>query len=284
LSITGSNNPGLQLGAVSATPTVPVASTLALYSQGIGGKMQLMKQGPGGDHETVQASLWQNSFLTWTAYQNVGIWAGSSGINIGTAVSVLPTMTNVYTAMRRSTFATGAAANSQAGLRSDPIFLMGFDQGIGGFFFTCRFGFDSIKTGGRAFVGLTPTTVITTNEPSSMVNMCGFGFDSTDSAFTFMHNDAAGTATKEAIPGQGTLATNNTGYDAYIWSPSGSGTVYYRLERTDTGATLVEASVTGDTPTSNTFLMAVAHCGSGVNTLAGDLTMGVNHMYVETNR
>jgi hypothetical protein len=285
LLIAGSNNPRLQLGSVSATPTVPAASTLGLYSQSIGGKIQLMKQGPGGDHEAAQASLWKSSFLTWTTYQNVGIWTGASGINVGAAsVSVLPTTTNVYTAMRRSTFATAAGTGSQAGIRSDAIFMTGLDPRIGGFFFSCRFGFDTIKTGGRAFIGLTTTTGITTNEPSSMVNMCGFGFDSTDSAFTFMHNDAAGTATKEVISGQGTLATNNTGYDAYIWSPSGSGAIYYRLERTDTGATLVEGSVTGDTPTGNTLLMAVVHCGNGTNTLAGDLTIGINRMYVETNR
>ncbi|MDB5179624.1 MAG: PHG11b 33 [Candidatus Saccharibacteria bacterium] len=283
LSITGSNGPGLQLGIVSATPTVPAVSTLGLYSQRIGGKMQLMKQDPGGDYEAVQASLWQNSFVSWTPSSTVGIWTGSAGSFTGSPAQVLPTTTNVYTAMRRSTFAT-TGANTQAGLSSDVMFLMGFDQGIGGFFYTCRFGFDSIKTGGRAFIGLTPNTVITTSEPSSLINMCGFGFDSTDSAFTFMHNDAAGTATKEAISGQGTLATNNTGYDAYIWNPSGSGTIYYRLERTDTGATLAEGSVTGDTPTSNTLLTAVAYCGGGTNTVSGDLTIGVNRLYVETSR
>ncbi|HEY8886058.1 MAG TPA: DUF4082 domain-containing protein [Candidatus Microsaccharimonas sp.] len=284
LSLSGSNNPNMKFGTVSATPSVPAASTLAVYGQQVGGKMQLMKQGPSGDHEAAQAALWQNSFLTWTTYQNVGIWAGSNGTNIGTAVAVFPTLTNVYTTMRRSTFATVAGANTQAGIRSDAIFGVSFDPGIAGFFFSCRFGFDTIKTGARAFVGMAVSTVITTNEPSSMINMCGFGFDSTDSAFTFMHNDAAGTATKEVISGQGTLATNNTGYDAYIWNPVQSGRIYYRLERTDTGATLAEGYVTGDIPVGNTLLMAVAHCGNGTNTLAGDVTMGVNRMYVETNR
>lgn len=284
ITITGSHNPVLQLGAVAATPPTPASGRLSLFGQRVGGKVQLMKLGPSGDDEALQASLWQNSMTSWTPSTNVGTWIGASGNNIGTAVQVSPSSANVYTQMRRSTFASTAGVNTQAGLRSQTMCVMGLDPGIGGFMFVCRFGFDTITTGTRAFVGMAQSTSLTSNEPSSMINACGFGFDSSDNAWSFIHNDGVGVATKEPISGQGTLATNNTGYDAYVWSPSGSKTVYYRLDRIDTGATLVEGSTTADIPTSNIFLLAAAHCGNGTNTAAGSIVMGVNRLYVETNR
>lgn len=284
LALNGASNPRLQLSAVVSTPSAPPSGFIEIFNQRIAGKMQLMKQGPSADVEAVQASIWQNNIVIWAPSTNVGSWISATGSSVGSAAVAALASTNVYTQMRRCTFATIAGANTQAGLRSEAMFVVSMDPGIGGFFFSCRFGFDTIVSGGRGFVGMTPTTVITTNEPSSMVNICGFGFDSTDSAWTFMHNSGTGVATKEVISGQGVLTTNNTGYDAIIWNPPGTNKIYYRLVRSDTGATLVEDSVSSNVPTSNVFLQAVAHCGNGTNTLAGDVTMGINRIYVESNR
>lgn len=284
LTITGVNNPTIRLGAGTATLGAPSAGNLQLFAQKVAGKIQLMKQGPSADAEAVQASLWQNNVVTWTPASNIGTWIGTVGAAAGSTVQVAPSATNKYTQMRRSTFASLSGAGSQSGIRTEAMFLVGSGNNVGGFFFSCRFGFDTIKANDRAFVGMSASIAIVTIEPSSMSNMCGFGFDSTDSAWTFMHNNGTGPSVKEAIPGQGTLATNNTGYDAYIWNPSGSNTIYYRLDRLDTGATLVEGVVSAFVPVSNVFLVAGASCGNGTNTLAGDVNMGVNRLYVESNR
>jgi hypothetical protein len=115
--------------------------------------------------------------------------------------------------------------------------------------------------------------------------MLGFGFDLADTAWTFMHNDAAGTCTKETISGQGTLATNNTGYDAYIWCAPNDSTVYYRLDRIDTGATLVDSSTSTDLPVNTTLLAAQCIMSNGTaNIVAGDATIGINRIYVETDQ
>lgn len=274
------------LGSVATLPSIAPANNLKIFSQKIAGKIHLSKQGPAGDVEAVQASMWQNNVALWTPSINVGTWFGINGANVGaTSTQVLPTTTNIYTGMRRSTFGTAATANSQAGLRSDAGFYRSASPGTGGFYYVCRFGFSTITTTARAFIGMAASTVILTAEPSTVFNICGFGFDSTDNAWYFIHNDASGTATKDIIPGQGTLATPNSAYDAYIWNPPNSNDVYYRLDRIDTGVTVVEGMTNTDLPVVNTMLMAAAHVGNGPTAgTINDVTLGVNRMYMETNR
>ena len=285
LKVTGASA-NVTLTTVATIPSIATPNSLKIFGQKIAGKNHLSKQGPAGDVEAIQASLWQNNICLWTPSNNVGTWFGINGANVGaSAVQVQPTMTNIYTGMRRSTFATAAAANSQAGLRSDAGFFRSTSPGSGGFFYVCRFGFSTITTTTRAFIGMAASTVILTAEPSTVFNICGFGFDSTDNAWYFIHNDAAGVATKDVIPGQGTLATPNSAYDAYIWNPPNSNNVYYRLDRIDTGVTVVEGMTNTDLPVVNTMLMAAAHVGNGPTAgTIGDMTLGVNRMYMEANR
>lgn len=176
--------------------------------------------------------------------------------------------------------------NQQVGIRTAASFYRGNAAGLGGFFFICRFMFASIKTGCRAFVGLhSGTTAIVTGDPSSTTNMCGFAFDLADTAWTFMHNDGSGTATKDAIAGQTTLATNNTGFDAYIFCYPNDTTVYYRLDDLVQGTTLCDTSASSDLPVNTTALSACCLMSNGTaNTVAGDATIGANKMFVYTER
>jgi len=236
---------------------------------------------------SLQSALYQRSYALWMPSIAAGVWTGTTAVPTGgTTAIVLPTLTNNYTAMRRSTFSSiVTTTNQKIGINTELMFFIGGATGQGGFFFSCRFGFDAIKTGMRAFIGLTASPTIVSANPSASANSIGFGFDLADTAFSFIHNDATGTATKETIPGQGTLATNNTGYDAYIWSPPNSSIVYYRLDRTDTGATLVDSSVTTDLPVAGTMMMATAQMSNGTaNTAVGSAVLGVNRLYVETIR
>ena len=138
----------------------------------------------------------------------------------------------------------------------------------------------------RAFVGLTSgTTAVVTVNPSTLTNMLGFGFDLADTAWTFMHNDASGTCAKETISGQGTLATNNTGYDAYIFCAPNDTTVYYRLDRADTGATLCDTSTNTDLPVNTTMLTAQCIMSNGTaNIVVGAARIGHIRTYIETDR
>jgi hypothetical protein len=251
--------------------------------------MQLKIKGPSGLDTPLQAAIWQNNTVLFTPGASAGLYQGTVGSNLGTAAIALPTTTNLYTMMRRSTFASVVTTtNQQVGVRTENMFCRGNAAGLGGFLFACRFGFTSIKAGCRAFVGLcADTSAIVTADPSSKLNMCGFAFDLADTAWTFMHNDGVGTATKDAIAGQGVLATNNTSYDAYIWCAPNDSTVYYRLDRTHSGSpvTLVDSSTNTDLPVNTTLLCAQCVMSNGTaNTVVGDATIGVNRMYIETDR
>lgn len=279
----------IQLKGITNEPPTPGAAILTVYSKAVCGKMELKQKGPSGLDSPFQLALWQNNTVLFTPGATAGLWQGTVGANLGTAAIALPTTTNLYTMMRRSTFASAVTtANQQVGTRSEAMFCRGNATGLGGFRFVAHFGFSSIKTGMRLFVGLCVDTAgIVTADPSSKLNMCGFAFDLADTAITFMHNDGTGTATKETIPGQGTLATNNTGYDAYIWCAPNDSTVYYRLDKIDTGnpVTLIDSSTNTKLPVNTTLLTAqVAMSNGTANIVANDATIGVNRVYVETDR
>jgi hypothetical protein len=282
------SSPQITLSNVTGNPAAPTSSTLGLFNQVTIGRQQLTKMGPDGNDEYVQSALWQNAFTLWTPRPAaLGTWVGALGTSGGSAAGIVPTTTNSYTVMMRSTFASiVSATNQQVGLRTtDSNYIIGSTKGIGGILFVCRFGFESIKTGMRAFVGLSGATATVSVDPSTVVNSMGFGFDLADSAISFIHNGPTATASKEPISGQGTLATNSTGYDAYIYcAPSGT-RVYYRLDRTDTGATLVDSWVDYAIPLNTTYLYAHCVMSNGTaNIVAGDASLGINRIYVETQR
>jgi len=270
---------------ITNEPATPAAGTAVLYTKAVVGKMQLKIKGPSGMDTPLQAAFWQNNTVWWTPGAAAGVYTGTAGANLGTAAAVTPTTTNLYTIMRKSTFASiVTTANQQVGIRTENMFAIGGGTGYGGFLFVCRFGFTKWVAGDRLFVGLcATTTTVTTVQPSTLTNILGFGIDAGDTAITFLHNDTTGTCTKDTIAGQPGLLTNN-GYDAYIWVAPNDTTVHYRLDNILTGATLVDATATTDLPITNTLLTAQCIMGNAANVVVGDATIGVNRMYIETDR
>lgn len=280
-------NAQVQLGGVSAVPAVPNSGTLSVYSQQLAGKMQLMKQGPSGDNEAVQASLWQNNIVLWTAggASNAGTWWGSATATAGGSVGAgTLAVTNPYTAMRRSTFGSVVTTvNQSVGLTSDQSFWRGNSAGLGGFYFVCRFGFNTWTAGDRLFVGLMGTNPGTLIDPTSIANNVGFVIEAGDTAISFMTVDNTTTVTKTALSGQPTLATNN-GYDAYIYAKPNDTAIYYRLENALTGTVIVDGSQTTNLPLNSGFMYAKALMSNGANTTANSAVIGINRLYIETNR
>jgi|GEM_PF-2015083 len=283
--ILGGTDTDIRLKGITAEPAAPDSGNVILYTKAVVGKMQLKIKGPSGLDTPLQAALWQNNFLFFSPGAAAGVWNGTVGANLGTAAIALPTTTNLYTVMRRSTFASVVTtANQQVGTRTEAMFFRGNATGLGGFLFVCRFGFNVWKTGNRLFVGLSvATTAQVTVNPSTLLNQIGFGVDTADTAITFMHNDGAGTCTKDAIAGQPSLANNN-GYDAYIWCAPNDTTVYYRLDDVLTGATIIDTSTSTDLPVNTTALLAHCAMSNASNVLVNDATLGINRIYIETDR
>ena len=279
-------NPTEVIAAKSADATPPSTGNLTTYVRKLAGRETFCGIGQKGLArylEFLEASSCRGGWRTGPAA--AGTFFCIDGSIAGTNAFPATAITNRYTMMRRSTFANVVTTqNQQVGFATTTAsFFRGNAAGIGGFMFICRFGFDTIKTGERAFIGLTRTGWNIGVDPSSIINTLGFGFDLGDTAWTFMHNDGSGTATKDAIGGQATLATNNTGFIAYIFAYPNDTVVYYRLDDLIQGTTLVDSSTNTDLPVNTTALIALVVMSNGTaNTAAGDAKMGVQSMTVYT--
>ena len=274
---------GIQLAA-QTTPAAPASGLIRLYAKSVAGRVVLKTIGSAGLDTPLQNALWQNNTVMWTPSTAAGVWQGASGGAVGTAAILQPTTTNLYTSERRSTYApASAAANIQNGIRSDAQFFHGNVAGNGGFFAVFHFGTSTWTAGDRLFVGFgVCTTACTTANPSSLVNIAAFGIDAGDTAITFMHNDGSGTATKDAIAGQPTLASNQ-GYDAYIYLKPNDSTIYYRLDDTNAATTIIDTSTATDIIAVNTMVVASADMGTGTNATIASSLIGINRIYVETD-
>ena len=219
----------------------------------------------------------------------VYIWRVGPGINgtslgftnvtgSGTFAFTSATNTNRYTTNRGTYANVVTTTNQSIGLTTNPIFFRGGGSGVGGFFYYCRFGFENYKAGDRLFIGMNG---FVGTDPSTQGNLLGFAMDAADSVITFMHNDAAGSATKDAIAGQPTVASGQ-GYDAYIYlDPYDNSTVYYRLDDLNARTTIIDTSTASDLPVVGTALGARQLIGNAANTAAGDANLGLMTLYVE---
>ncbi len=246
--------------------------------------MMLKQVGPSGLDTPLQNAIWQNNTVLWTPGATTGTYQGTNGSNLGTAAIVLPTTTNLATALRRSTFASVVTTtNQQVGIRTENMFLRGAATGQGGFFFVCRFMLAQWTAGNRLFVGLSNTgSTLLAADPSAPSSTLGFAVDAADSAITFLHSANAGPGTKDVIAGQPALATNN-GYSAYIFCKPNDGTVYWRLDNINTQLIIAEGSVSATLPVSTVLLAAQCVMGNAANTPVGAATIGVNRLYIETD-
>jgi hypothetical protein len=283
LGLTGTNA-GQNFTAITNVPSNTSANVLRKFNRNISGRsLPCWRDSTGSVPYVTQPALFGNHQVVWFPQTTSGTWYGSIFTAVAAGAAVLPTTTNLYTAMRRATFTVATGINLQNSIRSENMFFRGAAAGQGGFFFHCRFGFNTWTATNRLFVGLcADTTAIVTANPSSKLNLVGFGVDTGDTAITFMANDGAGTATKTAI--SSTVLATNQGYDAYIYCKPNDTVVYYRLDNLLTGAILCDTSVNTDLPVNTTLLNAHAAIGSGAtNAGAGVAVLGVNKMYIETD-
>jgi len=284
LKLTGSDA-NILLTDRTTDPSTPSAGRIALWAKKIAGRSMLKQMGEGGIDTPFQNAFFQNNIVQWRpTTAAAGVYEGTIGSNLGTPAAVLPTVTNLATMMRRSTFpSVVTTANQQVGIRTEAMFFRGNATNLGGFFFVCRFMFATWTAGNRLFVGLcSGTTAVVTVNPSGLLNMLGFGVDAGETAITFMHNDGVGTCTKDTITGQPALATNQ-GYIAYIFAKPNDSTVYYRLDDVNLQNTIIDTSTSSDLPVNTTGLTAQCIMGNAANVVAGNATIGVNCLYVETD-
>jgi len=212
---------------VGSTPAAP-NSGIKVFSRFRSGRKTLAQSSSTGDY-SFQPCLWANK-ISWYSAQGNGTTV--SVVNFGNTITGTATTrnvatTNILVSTRRCGHVSAATAGSSAGTRHGfQQFFMSNVAGAGGFFYVVRFGLSSASTvaNQRSFVGLIASTVALGNvEPSSNTNIIGFGVDSIDSTWSFMHNNAGCVVTGSILLNLLTVTIVTSGLVAIGRVLSGSG-------------------------------------------------------------
>ena len=206
-------------------------------------------------------SPFPSKLMTWEAQGGTGLvftYGGFGTSSTGTVSLRAFATTNLVTSMRRLAFVSSSIAGSSAGTRHA---INQFWRGssvtdpTGGFLYVARFNIDTTAASMRWFVGFTDSTSVIANvNPSTLLNILGFGIDSGQTTVRFFNNDGAGAATATDL-GASFPATNiSVVYEARILCATNGTVIRYSLERLDAPFSFVEGSVSADIP-ANTVAM-----------------------------
>jgi hypothetical protein len=216
---------------------------------------------------------------------NMGIATAATGTSTGANVAT----TNRHTRMRRHEWlVTTASTSAVVGFRCSATqwTVNGSTAGDGGFHMVMRWGPATGVSNGshRAFAGMRNSTAAPTDvNPSTLVNICGMGYDAADANIQFMHNDGSGAATKidlgSAFPKPDT--DRESVYEIALFAPPGS-TRLLGYEVTDlVSGAVATGAVTTDLPGLSTLMAPWSMMSvGGVSSVIGIAIMG---LYIETD-
>jgi hypothetical protein len=267
-----------------SSPTAP-SSGAKLFTRYRSGHGVIAQIEPSGYMFEYQPALYTNKLALWTAQGNgTTVTIINLGNTItGTATTRNVATTNLFVSMRRLGYVSAATAGSSAGTRHGAQqFWIGNASGLGGFFYVVRFGLSSASTVStqRSFVGLIASTAVLGNaDPSSNTNILGFGVNSADTTWYFMHN-ASGTTTKDTLTG--TFPPRDLSvsmFEARIYCPPNSSTIYYSLEVLG-GGSFYEGNTSTNIPANTTLLSPQIWTNNG--TTATAVGIDIVSQYIET--
>lgn len=280
----------LRLPAI-ATPSAPVADGVKVFGREMGGHVMPAMRFPTGRALALQASLSDTQLSWWQATGNgstdtqSGFLAGSTGTS--TAVNVATT--NFRTRMRwREWLVTTASTTAIASFRGGALsYTVGAaSAGQGGFYLSIIWSPATGVTNAshRSLIGMRATIAAPSDvEPSSLLNICGVGYDAADTNMQFMHNNGSGTATKVDLGASfpKPSADRTKVYQLQMYAPPGTTqSVSYLLRDLETGAE-ANGTVTTDLPSTTTLLGL--NCSISVGGVSSVVGLGVRQMVMETD-
>lgn len=251
---------GLQLAA-QTDPAAPSAGNLRIYAKDIAGKIMPKYVGPSGVDTPLQPHLGFNRVSWCTPAGGATLTTfisciGSTFTNVGTAANPTPTTTNLLTSTRRATFSTGGTAGTVSSNRQSTLQVWrGNAAGLGGFFYTIRFGTDTLVAGNRAFAGLSDVVAAPTNvDPTTNTTpgRIGMAINANTGNWKLINN-ITGTAPTVLDLGA-TFPVNTTSlYELILFSAPNGSSIGYRVTNLSTAAT-TSGSLTTNIPATTTFL------------------------------
>lgn len=267
---------------VPATPT----SGIRMYAHDMAGRRFLDYVGPSGLDLSVQPAMFNSTICMLVSSSGtttpIGWGSTYTARNSGTGAaqsSGTRATTNALTSMVRTNYGTGTTATGASGIQTtDPIAWRGNSAGLGGFYFTARFGIETFQAAQQVFIGLSANNAALAGEPSALANTIGIGKDSTDSNWFVISRDAT-TATKTAT---GIAVTAGQVLDFFMYAPANGSSVTFEIFNPVSGVVLVDNTVvTANLPVSTTFLYMQAHTRSTSGTTAKVLS--INRLYFESD-
>lgn len=199
-----------------------------------------------------------------------GVTATHFSQSVSSTASQTIATTSTFTRQVRIRYTSAAGAGSLASNYGNVAWLCG----SGGFFYAWRGGNSdaALVANARWFAGLRAAVTAPTNaDPSSLVNIIGFGADTGDANMQFMHNDGSGTATKIDLGASFPANTRQADfYEFRLWSLAGSGQVFYHARNVATGATAhnIGSPVSSNLPSATQLLSHGYWRNNGTTALA----------------
>lgn len=222
----------------STTPSAP-STGVQMFSRFKAGRNLPAFIGPSGLESSLQPHFAANC-VSFVRPSGNGTVLASQGIVVtatGTATAANWANTSFLASLKRISYISAATAGANGGMREAVLkYWRGNAAGLGGFDIRFRFGFATISTTRRWFVGLVGvTTALASAEPSTNANILGVGQDTADTTVQFMHkNGTAGTAIKS----NSTLASPaaNEVWDVRLFAAPNASSVTMSVEKLNGGS------------------------------------------------
>jgi hypothetical protein len=280
----------LRLPAIGV-PTAPATGGVKLFGLNMAGRSVPAMLREAGRATALQASMAETRLSWWSASGNGQTDTQSSFVagSTGTSTAVNVATTNFRSRMRwREWLQTTASTTAVVGFRGGAMqYSVGSNiADTGGFFLAIIFSPATGVTNAshRLFVGMQPNVSAPTDvNPSTLLNICGIGYDAADTQIQFMHNDGTGAATKIALGASFPKpnADRTKAYRLFLYSPPGTTqSLSYLLRDLETGAEAT-GTVTTDLPAATTFLGL--NCYASVGGVSSVVGFAVAQMIIETD-
>jgi hypothetical protein len=147
----------------------------------------------------IDQSEWREFYMVPSSGASIVTFGNTPFSTTGTLSTPAIATTNLFTSMRRTTFATTAVAGTLAGARNAQAECwLGNATGLGGFKFTCRFSLNTLQAGMRGFIGLSGGTAAPTNvDPavSTTFSSVGVAFNNNIGNLSIIHNNVGAAPT-----------------------------------------------------------------------------------------
>lgn len=208
-------------------------------------------------------------------------------VGFGNSATGTATARNVGTGtfaaqLRQIAYVSSAVAGNSAGTRHNIAqFWRGNQARFGGFYYRARIVIDTVAAGMRWFVGLLNGTAAIGNvNPSTQLNMIGFGIDAGQTTVRFFSNDGAGAATATDLGADFPATTAGVVYDVILFCAPNGAVISWSCERLDSSF-LSAGTVSVDVPASATLLSPQIWINNGATAAA--VAISVVQQYVETD-